>query len=177
MRQRFRFLHMIIWALCRRHDLNIEDESILRFIVMPWDCVVKLAGNDRYHSFMDVGRIDLVLRMGWGRGIVKYKWNPFVLTAHIRYRYPLKVFQKFKLRTKLIYWDKQYFWMEHIFECKGRILATAISKNGATNKNGIVSTESVFQSLDQNMTCPPCPDRIILLREAENILKAVKIAR
>ena len=128
MRLRFRLLKMILAAIFRKRNFDMSDESVLHYIVMPWDCDIKLVSNDRYHAFMDLGRIDLIIRFGWWRIILKNKWEPFVKTADIRYRYPLRLFQRFTLRTRMMYWDKDYFWMEHSFERKGKTMATEIGR-------------------------------------------------
>jgi acyl-CoA thioesterase FadM len=165
---------MFIAALFRKRIFNTTDESVIRFIVMPWDCVFKLVGNDRYHAFMDIGRIDLIMGFGWGRIMWKKKWNPFVRNVDILYRYPLQRFQRFKLRTRMIYWDEQYFWMEHIFERKGQIFASAISKNSANSRKGVVRTREALRLLNRDLQRPTCPEKIQAINDAEELLKKIQ---
>lgn len=168
---------MILAALCRKKNFDITDESVLRYTVMPWDCDIKLVSNDRYHAFMDLGRIDLILRFGWWRVILKNKWEPFVKTVDIRYRYPLRMFQRFTLRTRMMYWDKDYFWMEHSFERKGRTVAVAISKNSAKSRKGVVTTSEALQLLNRNLQQPSCPEKVKIINDTEILLKSLQTDR
>ncbi len=140
---------------------------------MPSDCVLFRVSNDRYLAFMDIGRIDLAIRYGWWRIIVQNKWSPYVITVHIRYSASLKMFQRFVLRTRPIHWDSRYVWMEHIFERKGKTVATAISKNAAIGKNGIVSTTLILRlfSLEQKSTIGE--DQIALTNTLEGFLRNI----
>ena len=148
MRMYLRLLRVILCALLRRRNIYLSDPSILHFITMPRDCVVKFVGNDRYHAFMDLGRIDLMIRLGGWNALAVQRLQPFVLSAHIQYRHPLRLFLNFTLQTRLKHWDSRFFWLEHIFKCGNKTMATAISRNGFTLDNRILSTEALFQLLN-----------------------------
>ncbi|MDO6430928.1 thioesterase family protein [Flavitalea sp. BT771] len=147
MRLRLRLLHIILAALCRNHNLPFNGESVLHFNVMPWDCVLRFVGNDRYHAFMDLGRIDLLIRLGAWDTVIRERLQPFVLTADIRYQNRLSMFQSFVLRTRLVHSDKKFFLMEHVFQCGQKIMATALSRNGLTQGSRIVSTAQILQCI------------------------------
>ncbi len=173
MRMYTRLAWLLLAALFRWHGFT--GQSVLRFRVMPWDCVIKLMGNDRYHAFMDIGRLDLLLRLGGWHLLLAKKLRPFVYTAHIRYRYPLPLFRSFILRTRLIYVDGTFFWMEHIFECKGVTMATAISKNGLTWGDRIIPTRTIMQVQDLHKFHHFYSDQhITKLSAVENILRAMQ---
>lgn len=148
MRLRLRLLRIILAALSRRKNLYLDGLSVLHFTVMPSDCVVNLVGNDRYHSFMDLGRLDLLIRLGGWHMLLFEHMQPFVFTAHVRYCEPLKMFQRFTVQTRLIHWNNSSFWMEHVFKSGRKTIATALSKNGFIYQNKIVSTERVFNLLN-----------------------------
>ena len=170
MRLTLRLAIVMLLAFFRRRNSSIFEESILQLRVMPWDCVWRFMGNDRYYSFMDLGRIDFVLRMGWGKAILKNKWNPFVIGSYIQYRAPLKMFQLVELHTKLIYWDSRFFWMEHEFKRKEKTIALAISKSAATYNSRVVSTSLIFWIVVGNPEKPPCPDKVERMKDVETIL-------
>lgn len=140
---------------------------------MPSDCVLFRVSNDRYHAFMDIGRIDLAIRCGWWKIIIQNKWSPYVITVHIRYRASLKMFQRFVLHTRVIHWDSRYIWMEHIFERKGKTVATAISKNAAIGKNGIVSSSLIFRLSALELIPPIGEDQITLTNAMEGYLRNI----
>jgi acyl-CoA thioesterase FadM len=105
---------------------------------MPWDCVLRYMGNDRYHSFMDLGRLDLAFRLGWVKTIYKNWWAPQVIGCHIRYESPIGLFDQFFLRTYIIRTDGACVWMAHQFEKDGTICSSAISKMVVVSKSRIV---------------------------------------
>jgi acyl-CoA thioesterase FadM len=175
MRLRFRLLRVILAALFRSRDLDFSEESVLHFTVLPQDCVLKHVGNDRYHAFMDLGRIDLLIRFGGWKAVIFEKLQPFVFTAHIRHRYPLRLFQTFVLRTRLVNMDNRFFWLEHVFECDKRAIATAISKNGFKCRDKIVSTRNTRLLLNrENIYWHYCDRKSTVLSNTEKLLRALQ---
>lgn len=172
----FRLLRVILYALTRGRNLYISEPSILHLTVMPVDCVVKRVGNDRYHAFMDLGRIDLMLRLGGWNAFALQRLQPFVFTAHIQYRHPLRLFQNFVLQTRLKHWDNKFFWMEHIFKCGNRIMATAISRSGFTLDSRIFPTEAVFLLLNGEKVSSIYPQKnIAIIHAIEKLLRGLQI--
>jgi len=143
---------------------------------MPWDCVVKCVGNDRYHAFMDLGRIDLTIRLGGAKVFALQRLQPFVLSAHIQYRHPLRLFQRFVLQTRLKHWDNKFFWVEHVFKCGNRTMATAISRNGFTLDNRMVSTEAIFLLLNgEKVSSVYPPATISIVHAIDALLRSLRI--
>jgi len=175
MRMYLRLLRVTLCALLIGRNLYISEPSILHFTVMPWDCVFRLAGNDRYHAFMDLGRIDLMIRMGGWNAVARHRLQPFVLAVHIQYRRPLRMFQRFVLQTRLKHWDNKFFWMEHVFKCGNRTMATAISRNGFTLDDRIVPTEAVFLLLNGEKVSSLYPlKNISVIHAIESLLRGLK---
>lgn len=146
MRLYIRLFTVALSALLGKKAAPFSGESVLRFTVMPWDCVIRLMGNDRYHAFMDLGRVDLLVRLGAWDMVIRDRLQPFVSTVHIRHQYRLRMFQKFMLRTRLVHADKKFFLIEHIFQIGKKIMAAALSKNGFTHRGKIVDTTSILQA-------------------------------
>jgi acyl-CoA thioesterase FadM len=173
MRMYGRLFTIILAALLRDKNMTLAEESILRFLISPWDCVVKLAGNDRYHAFMDLGRIDLMIRLGGWHTLLSERLQPFVHTAHIRYRYPLRMFQGFILKTRLAHTDSSFFVMEHIFQSGPTVMATAISKNGMTYKGRIVPTKDILGHIEGS-GLPYSEKNISVLQAVEKLLRGLQ---
>jgi acyl-CoA thioesterase FadM len=143
MRLRIRILYVIFRYFIARNTGSTKQSS-LWFFVWPLDCVIKLMGNDRYHAFMDCGRIELLLRHLTWPFICKNKIHPAVYSCHIIHRKPLKLFCSFNLRTRMVHCDNKFFWIEHQFYQKGEVVALAISKNCLTSKNRIIPPWCIF---------------------------------
>jgi acyl-CoA thioesterase FadM len=173
MRLRFRLCLIIMKAFCKRKGQDRGKQSSLRLRVMPWDCVWRLSGNDRYHAFMDLGRIDLAIQMGWDKAILKNNWRPFVAAVHIWHSHPLKCFDPFVLHTRLLYCGKYAVWLEHIFESKGRKVATAISKNVAISGKTLVPVGTILPFFNEYPADKGCLDNIDALQKAESVLRQV----
>ncbi len=88
----------------------------------------------------------------------------------IRFRYPLKIFQKYQLKTKIIWWDDTIFYFEQTFERKGRTLATGHICGTLFDKKGKVPSEVIIKETGQSVIKPDKPRIIGKLREIENLI-------
>jgi len=90
--------------------------SVLHFRVMPHDLDLALhMNNGRYLTIMDLGRLDMMARAGLLRAVLKHGWTPIASAIKIRYRRELKLFERFRLETRLLYWDDHSVVMEQVF--------------------------------------------------------------
>ena len=106
--------------------------------------------------------------------MVKKKWGPLVTFHTIRFRYPLKVFQKYKLKTRIIWWDDTTFYWEQIFEREGRVLATGHVSSTLMNKNGPIPSKIMIEEAGQTVTKPDEPEVIARLREVEKLVHEIQ---
>ncbi len=121
-----------------RSRLSLVDENVLRLRVLPNDVDVTRLSSDRYLALMDLGRINIPLRARLFWTLVRNRWIPVARVVTIRYRYPLKMFQRFELRSRVVYWDAEWAWTEHRFERKGRTTAIAMVKVAFMGRDGVV---------------------------------------
>jgi acyl-CoA thioesterase FadM len=121
----------------RRGPLALPDEiSRLNFRVWPHDLdLAAHMNNGRYLTMMDLGRLDVLIRSGLWRALVKNKWTPIASAVFIHYRRELRPFQKFHLETRLATWDTTLVVMEQTFVIAGgprdgQVAARALFKGG-----------------------------------------------
>ena len=88
MRPRLRFLWLILSSFWKK-PMNLLEESVLNLRVLPNAVDITKISNDRYVALMDLGRMDVGLRVGLRAAMVKKQWGPLVTLHTIRYRYPL----------------------------------------------------------------------------------------
>lgn len=169
MRLRLRFLWIIIASFFKT-PLNLLDESVLDLRVLPNDVDVSKITNDRYSAIMDLGRLDLAFRCGLRSAMFKYKWIPVATYNTIRFRYPLKLFQKYQLRTRVIWWNDTTFFWEQNFVRDGRILATGHVCATVIN-NGIVPSKDILAIIDPEIIRPDKPEIVTRLIEAETLIR------
>lgn len=121
-----RFLRIII-AISRallRTSIGPLDESTLSLRVWPLEADWSNVHQCVYPLYMELGRWDVAIRNGLGRWMLKQRCAGILGAQVIRYRRPLKRFQAFELRTRVLGWDKKWFYMEHRIESQGRIATT-----------------------------------------------------
>ncbi len=124
----FRLFAICIGYLFHNEKIQPMDISSINSRVWPLDLDANMhMNNGRYLSIMDLGRLDLMVRIGVVGQVIKNKWMPVLSAATIRYRLPLNPLQKFRLETKIAWWDDKWFYIEQRFVIVGG------------NKDGVVA--------------------------------------
>ncbi len=169
MKLRFRLLWIILTSFFKKPIVNL-NEAVIELRVLPNDIDITKITSDRYTALMELGRIDYAFRSGLGNAILKNKWTPIATFNNIRFRYPLKIFQKYQLKSKVIWWDDTTLYWEQIFERKGRIVATGHVCATLMDKNGIVPSKDIVSIMGAGVIKPDEPEIVAKLRDAENLI-------
>ena len=120
----------------------------MSFRVWPGDVDVNLhMNNGRYLALMDLGRLDLILRMGLLGNLVKLKWRPMVGAEFIRFRRGLRPFQAFTLRTRVVTWDDKWVFIRQSFEVDGRAVAIGVVKGLFRCPSGNVPSRALVDAV------------------------------
>lgn len=145
------------------------DTSRISLRVWPNDIDLNLhMNNGRYLSIMDLGRVDMMVRNGIIRSVLKRRWRPMVGAATIRYRRGLKPFSRYDLTTRIVCWDHKWFFMEQRFEQDGEVCAIAVVKGLFVGPRVNVPTSEIAQSVGYDGDSPPMPDSIRHWQEWEH---------
>jgi acyl-CoA thioesterase FadM len=168
----FRLLYVVLTA-SRRGRLGPLDESVVRFQVLPNDLDLNLhMNNGRYLTLCDLGRIDLMLRLGVAGTIRRNKWVPVVASLTARYRRALAPFARYELRTRVLAWDERFFYLEQRFTRRGEIAALALVKARFTGPHGGVEPQAIVRATQHDVSSPPIPPAVVQWQEAESRLAA-----
>ncbi len=109
-----RLLWLLVCTPFRNRLQPPLDVSRLAFRVLPNDLDINLhMNNGRYLTIFDLGRFDLMLRMGLAGPARKNGWLPVLSCANVIFRRELRLFQKFHLETRILWWSGTQFVMEH----------------------------------------------------------------
>ena len=129
---------------------KIEPTAVLKTEMMVGltEADLTLVSNARYLLFMEVGRLELMLRTGVFRNARQHGWLPLVVAQTIRYKSPLKRFQRFTLTTRLAGWDEKWFFVEHKIERRGRLMAFGLVKCCFKGTEGVVAPASALADLN-----------------------------
>ena len=168
MRLRLRLLWIFIASFFKK-PLSLLDPSVLDLVVFPNDVDVTKITNDRYSALMDLGRLDLAFRIGLRGVFFKKRWVPVATFITIRFRYPLKVFQRYQLHTRVLWWDDKTFYWEQTFKRNGRVVGTG-HVCATVIHNGIVPAADVISVIAPGVVRPEMPEIVARLREAESLI-------
>ena len=176
----FRLLLFVITSRWRARLPPPFAVSRLKFRVWPTDLDTNFhMNNGRYLTVMDIGRLDLIVRSGLWRAVLKHRWMPVVSTASTRFRRELKLFEPFRLETRLRYWQDSVVVIEHRFRFvqgnrKGAIAATSLIKAGFYDRSAkeFVAVQRLLDELDVTDTSPPATPEIRALLQMEDTIRS-----
>jgi acyl-CoA thioesterase FadM len=140
-----------------RKKTGMLDESAVSFRVWPGDLDINLhMNNGRYLALMDLGRLDLIIRMGLLGALIRRRWRPMVGSEFIRFRRGLRPFQRFTLRTRIVTWDEKWVFIRQSFEVEGRAVALGVIKGLFRSPSGNVPSRWLVEAVSPG-TAPPDP--------------------
>ncbi len=126
-------------------DLSCE----LTMRVLPNDLDLNMhMNNGRFLTVCDLSRVDLFIRTGLTKLMVKHKWAPIIAYHDMNYFRPLKPFQKYTVRLSIDSWDEKYFYCTHTFTAQGKVVAEGVSKAVVRSKEGVVAPLDVVNHVN-----------------------------
>jgi acyl-CoA thioesterase FadM len=173
----------LLWLLLtarHRGRLDIPREaSVLAFRVWPHDLDIAFhMNNGRYLTLMDLGRLDVMVRSGLWREVLRHKWTPIASAITVRFQRELRPFQKFRLETRLLCWDANLVVMEQIFLIDGgprdgQAAARALFKGGLYDRQEkkFVEIARLMALLGLSEVSPPATPEVEAFLHADDQLK------
>ncbi|HEX9935624.1 MAG TPA: thioesterase family protein [Longimicrobium sp.] len=168
----FRLIYVFLASL-RRTRLEMLDESAVRLVVLPTD--LDLNGhmnNGRYLTLMDLGRVDLLVRLGIVRAMRVNRWSGVVASVAVSFRRALNPFHRYELRSRLLGWDDRWFFMEQRFTRRGQLAAYGLVKIQFSGRSGRLRPQQVVSATGSTLESPPLPQAVLEWQDAENRLVA-----
>lgn len=146
-------------------------ESVVSFRVLPGDLDQnRHLNNGRYLTMMDLGRFDLIARSGLAGELLKRRWYPVVRAATVRFRQPLDAFQRYDLRTRVVGWDDDGFYLEQRFERGASVRALGLIKGTFLGPEGKVAPATIAALLAPGMAAPKLPAWIETWERSQQLL-------
>jgi len=122
--------------------------SELTLLTFPNDLDINLhVNNGRYLTMCDLNRVDLFIRTGLARVMIKHGWMPIIAEHTMNYRRPLGIFKRFKSTMHLTHWDEKHFFMTHHFTINDKTIAEGTSKGVVRGKDGVISPADVIAAI------------------------------
>lgn len=143
-----RLFYVLITTLFRPRLPVGPSTSELTLLTMPNDLDLNLhVNNGRYLTLCDLNRVDMFIRSGLARLMVKHGWMPVITEHTMNYRKQLGVFRRFKASLELTHWDERHFFMTHRFTIGDKLIAEGTSKGLLLGKQGVVAPEVVIAAM------------------------------
>ncbi|MEJ2692138.1 MAG: acyl-CoA thioesterase [Candidatus Thiodiazotropha sp.] len=160
----FRLMRVVMAALFQRR-IGLMDSSTLRFQVLPTDLDLNMhMTNARYLSIMDLGRMDLLIRGGMLGGVKQERWLPVVGGIDIKFHRPLRPFQRFTLKSRLVCWDEKWLYMEQRLESDRGVHAVATVRGLFRGREGSVPSRVLLERMGhRRLESPPFPTQVLCL--------------
>ncbi len=173
----FRLIFLLLSFKFRAKLVPPFGISKLNFYVYPNDLDTNLhMNNGRYLTLMDLGRLDLILRGGMWRIILKNGWQPMLSGASIRYRRELRPFQRFTLQSRIVYWSDKNFVMEQSFVTQDNITAAkALVRGGMYSRKDrqFIEVARLFADIGYSGVSPEATPEVLAFLASEGALKRV----
>ncbi|XP_018573377.1 protein THEM6-like [Anoplophora glabripennis] len=129
----------VIWARITKKRVYILDETKVGGICLTTDIdnLLNHMNNARYIRELDFAKIDFNERTGLYQKIKSCGGSIVLGATTIRYRRFIKLFNRYHITTKIVYWDDQNIYMEHRFitPSENFINAIVLCKTRLTNCN------------------------------------------
>lgn len=123
-----------------------KPSNQLTLRVLPNDIDINWhMNNGRYLTICDLSRVDLFIRTGLARTMLQQNWIPVVAEHTMKYKRPLKLFERYQVTLEVEGWDEKYFHMLHTFRVDDRIVAQGTSQGCVLSKQGVIVPETVMQ--------------------------------
>tara|TARA_B100001287_G_scaffold226171_1_gene195855 strand:+ start:5758 stop:6279 length:522 start_codon:yes stop_codon:yes gene_type:complete len=134
-----------------KSKINFGSDSydIINLVVLPNDIDPFLElNNGRYVTLLDLGRFAYGARIGMKSFLDTNKWSLTIAGTYNEYRYRLKVFQKFQIKSKILGYDDKWFYFFQKAERNGKTHMASVVKFAFTCKDGLVFPKDVIPKMD-----------------------------
>lgn len=106
---------------------HILDWVITRYRVMPWDLDANLHMNNvKYLKYLERGRVEQMIHTPWLSIMFGNQLKGLIANTEISYVKEMRLFQKFKVETRISSWDEKYVYMEQLFTHKHTVFTSAV---------------------------------------------------
>lgn len=146
-----RMLFVVCKAFAREKIPTNKLTNSIFIRTMPNDLDLNLhVNNGRFLTLCDLSRIDLFVRTGLAKLMVKHKWSPIIAEHTMSYFRPLGLFAKVELVMSITHWDHKFFYCSHRFYVKEKLIAEGTSKALVVNAKGSLEPKFIIDAVDSS---------------------------
>jgi acyl-CoA thioesterase FadM len=161
-----------------------EGVSCLKFRVWPHDLDPSMhMNNGRYLTLMDLGRLDVMARSGLLRAAWRHGWTPIASGIQIRFRRELRLWQTFRIETRLVTWQTHLVVMEQRFMIEsgpyaGQTAATALFKGGLYDRSQrrFIDVARLMSEVGVTVESPPMTPAVAAFLASDDAMRVAQAA-
>lgn len=127
--------------------------------------------NGRYHNFLGLALAELLVRSGISRRAHAAGARPVLATSSIRFRKEIRLWQKFDVTARVVYWDDRWIYLGYRLFVGIDAAAIAIVKSTFVDKNGRVSPDRLNTIIGHTGPTPPASELIAAKSALDALLK------
>ncbi|CRK90770.1 CLUMA_CG004462, isoform A [Clunio marinus] len=126
------------------------------------DMILTHMNNARYLREVDMGRIDFYIRSRLWEVVKSQNGQILLGTAFVRFRKYVGLFQRFKLTTKIVYWNEDSIFIEHKFVGRdGFVHCTLLCQQRLVNCSGEIVMDILLKKGSSILPKPDMPMEIM----------------
>jgi acyl-CoA thioesterase FadM len=144
---RLRFLRTILLCFLGRSRPLLSDFDLYFFAIPLIDTDLSRLFTHAYSSYMGLARWHFVFGSEFRAVALKKFWSPVTTAETINYKRSIKAFSRVNVRTKLLWWNENRFYLEHTFYVKGQVRAHCYLEGLIRSPQGILKPNEVFGAL------------------------------
>ena len=153
----------LIWQLYKHRNsapLPVTGCHVSHHYCLPWDIDLwRELNNGRTLTLYDLGRIPLAGRAGLIGVLKRKRWGLTVAGASVRYRRRIRVFERIEMRSRVVWWDDKFVYIEQsMWTQDGQCANHILYRTAVTGKPGIIPPETVIAELGTETDRPAQPD-------------------
>ncbi|EAR52929.1 hypothetical protein OG2516_10716 [Oceanicola granulosus HTCC2516] len=153
----------LAWQWFKHRDdapLALDGEHVSEHLCLPWDLDpwVEL-NNGRTLTLYDLGRVPMMRRIGLVGTFRARGWSMTVAGSTTRYRRRIRNFDRITMRTRVIGWDRRFFYIEQsMWRRDGECASHVLLRKAIVGKGGIVAPAEVVEAVGHPTPETPPPD-------------------
>lgn len=146
----------------------LTETLVTRHMIMPWDLDMwRELNNGRTLTLFDLGRLPMLIRTGLYDGLRPQGWMVTVAGSSVRYRARLRAFDRVEMRSRILGWDRRFFYTEQSLWRDGSATTAALVRLAVAGEDGIAPPEEVLRRLDRSAPAPQLPAWVAAWAEAD----------
>lgn len=147
------------------------EMHVSHHICLPWDIDVWMElNNGRTLTLYDLGRIPFAFRSGLIKTLRSNGWGLTMAGASVRYRRRIRMFEVIEMRSRVVFWDNRFIYVEQsMWKKNGECANHIVYRAAVTSDSGIVDPTQVAEASGIDPTPPKAPAWVAAWISADQI--------